>query len=59
MLRIPHYLDNPLTVNCEILRERERERERKREGGGGSETHYVGGGVETLFSLSRFPGTAR
>jgi hypothetical protein len=25
MLRIPHCLDNRLTVNCEILRERERE----------------------------------
>jgi hypothetical protein len=25
MLRVPHCLDNRLTVNCEILRERERE----------------------------------
>jgi hypothetical protein len=29
MLRVPHYLDNQLTVNCEILREREREREKE------------------------------
>jgi hypothetical protein len=28
MLRIPHCLDNRLTVNCEILKEREREREK-------------------------------
>jgi hypothetical protein len=42
MLRIPHCLDNQLTVNCEILK---REREREIEFRGGSERHYqdVGG----------------
>jgi hypothetical protein len=36
MLRIPHCLDNRLTVNCEILREREREK---------SEFRIIGGGA--------------
>jgi hypothetical protein len=39
MLRIPHCLDNRLTVNCEIL-ERERERE-KRERGDGNIIFYL------------------
>jgi hypothetical protein len=46
MLRIPLCVENRLTVNCEVLRERERQRPNV---GGGIERHYNRGGAETII----------